>query len=93
MTQSVARDAFADAAFLPGGSDGPVKHAPVDVRFTRRAGEQPGLRWAACSPILSQTLERSAGQGDLPVSVPLPLLNPHDHPFAVDVVDLQPRGF
>lgn len=92
MTQGVTGHALADTALPFGGADGAVKDVPADGLLPRPIREEPGLRRTTISPILSQTLAGSAGQGDLPIFVALALPNPEHHPFAVDVVGPQSRG-
>ena len=56
------------------------------------AGEQICLRLHP-TPILAQGLQQLRGQQDIAVTAALALANMNDHPFAVDIADLQVAQF
>src|SRR5712692_8108804 len=88
VPQRVQRDGLVDLGHLRGGMAGPVE-LPRRERVDRvLPGKQPALR-APRLPPRAQQFEQVLGQHDVAVLAALALLNPDDHPGAVDVGDLE----
>ena len=88
MPQRVDRHLLAQAGRRAGRTAGRMQTCRVDRPVLVAAGEQPVLR-PRQAPIAAQDAEQLRRQHDVAVLAALALLDPDDHPAAVDVGDLQ----
>src|SRR5713226_2768023 len=92
VPQRVERDTLVDPGHLRRGMAGTIELACRQRLHRIAAREQPTL-WPCRLPIGAQQLQQMPGQHDVAILVPLALLDPDDHPGAIDVADLERDHF
>src|SRR3954462_14538737 len=85
-------DRFADPALRPHLPTGPVDGERGDRSVRALTRKQPRA-WAGTLPIIPEQLEQSRRQHDIAVFAALTLLDPDDHPLAVDGRRCEADGF
>src|SRR6516165_3898790 len=94
VPQCVNTDAFGDARAPRCQANDAVELARTRV-LPAVAGEQPGLAGihpsllARGAPPVAQQLKKAGREHDIPILLPLALLDPHDHALTIDIGELQ----